>query len=353
MTKAKVKVPTNIAFVKYWGKNPNWEKYHIPTKSSVSFTTDGLYTTTEVEVKKGNSKINFNLNGKHISPEMPEFEYVKEFFDKFFELYPNIKNYDYEIVTENNFPTAAGFASSASGFAALVMATVKALENEFGENALSDDKLSAIARLGSGSATRSIPYAGGIVKWDRGITPETKFDESKLNEVIYSSYAQTIVPPEQLEDIVMIYTHVEKKEKKVKSRAGMKTSLKTCPVYYDWVNHEENVIIPKVLELVKKKDWSGLFDVIMECSNALHAVMMYTQPTIVYLNDQSFEIINTILNVNDKHGKTVCAYTYDAGPNAIVFTTKQYKEEVVSELEKILGKDGLFVTKVGKGPEYL
>ena len=101
---------------------------------------------------------------------------------------------------------------------------------------------------------REVYLMRGIVKWDRGITPETKFDESKLNEVIYSSYAQTIVPPNELEDLVMIYTHVEKKEKKVKSRAGMKTSLKTCPVYYDWVNHEENVIIPKVLELVNKKD---------------------------------------------------------------------------------------------------
>ena len=352
--------PTNIAVVKYWGKNPEWERYHIPTKSSVSFTVDGLYTETELIMESGSGNVQFNLNDKEISPEMKEFEYVGDLLKKMFELVPETKKYNYIVKSKNNFPTAAGYASSASGFAAFAKAlqgAMKKLEPKVYEDYMSSDKkLSVFARLGSGSATRSIPAKGGFVVWKRGINPkncpkQSETDDETKKKIIFSSYSKTLFKPEYWPEFRIVYAKVQEKEKKIKSRAGMKTSVENCPVYWDWVKYEEKVSMPGIIESVKNKDFPAFAKLAMECSNGLHAVMLYTYPKIAYLNDTSQEIMDRIIAMNEKEAKA--AYTYDAGPNAIVFTTAQHESETVSLLKEIVGNDNVTVTKMGKGPRLV
>lgn len=354
--------PTNIAVVKYWGKNRNWERYHIPNKSSFSITVGGLYTKTTVTAEKstgGERKVEFVLNGRIITPEMKEYEYVGKLLGKLGELYPHINQYDIHIISENNFPTAAGFASSASGFAALLKALVKELAEEIVElrEFLDDDKkLSVLARLGSGSATRSIPRDGGFVLWRRGISPfaeETpeNVSEERLREIIFSSYAETLFPPDHWPGFRIIYTQVDEGgEKEVKSRVGMRETVKSDPFYYPWVEYDEKILLPEVIRAVKEKDWELFAKLAIQASNGLHAQTLMTYPPITYLNDTSHLIMHTIHNLNENEIKA--AYTFDAGPNAVVFTLEEYVDEVARVLEEIVGKDNIFITKPGRGPYY-
>ncbi|MBM3228817.1 diphosphomevalonate decarboxylase [Candidatus Parvarchaeota archaeon] len=358
----KVTAPTNIAIVKYWGKNPKWEKYMLPTKSSVSFTVEGLFTQTFLDVKKGGGTVSFDLNGKKISSQMPEYEYVGAMLDKLFELVPRTKSYDYSIVTTNNFPTAAGFASSASGFAAFAKAlqgAMKELEPGVYEKYFSDDsKLSVFARLGSGSAVRSIPHEGGFVIWNRGLDPQnspdpTRLGAAQLEKLIFSSTAQSLFGPSHWKELRIIYCKTAQGEKKVKSRAGMKATVETNPLYWHWVEYEEQEVLPALIEAVRLKDFGSFGRICMECSNSLHAMMQYTTPRICYLNDTSNEIIDSVLGMNLDAGKTVAAYTFDAGPNAIVFTLEKHEKQVAQKLGKIVGTENLVATRPGPGPQVL
>ena len=358
--------PTNIAILKYWGKNPAWEEYLIPTKSSLSFTVDKLYTTTTVSAKKstGNGsrgKIDFSLNGKKITTTMKEYEYVDDFIIKVGRIFPFVREYDYKIVSENNFPTSAGFASSASGFAALIKAIAGELP-EFAAMKNDDAKLSALSRLGSGSATRSIPTKGGVVLWNRGLEftdrrDPTKLPKTELDQVMFSSFAQTLFTPEHWDDFVIVYTKVKAEEKKIKSRAGMKSSIDTNPLYPAWIDYEEGTLKDQMIEAVKIKDFDKLGRQIMLASNNLHQICFGTYPPIVYLNQTSLEIIDSIHELNggveeQMNAPIKAAYTFDAGPNAVVFTLKKNENSVASMLSEIVGEENVTISKMGPGAHY-
>ncbi len=333
--------PTNIAIIKYWGKEPEWEEYHIPTKSSLSFTVKELYTKTTVDVGEGSGGLEFHLNGETKEKGDPAYEYVLKFLEKLRNVVPEIGNYDYRIISKNNFPTAAGFASSASGFAALVKAIAGVMKEEkWFEEHSGEKELSVFARLGSGSAARSIPCKGGVVVWKRG--------EKNVSE---TSYAESVVSPEFLQEISIIYVKIHEGEKKIKSREGMKLSVETNPLYWEWVNYEEGKLLPETIGFFKGKNFKGMFENIMKASNNLHQICMGTYPPIIYLNEKSREVIERIHEFNEK--EINAAYTFDAGPNAVVFTTKEHEKEVMKILEKIVGKGRLVLTAVGEGPRYV
>ncbi len=341
----KAIAPTNIAVVKYWGKNPFYKEYNIPTKSSFSLTVDSLYTETEVEIEKGNGSISLELNGREINETDKEMQYIKKFFDILSSFSDEFGNYDYFIKTKNNFPTAAGFASSASGFAALA----KALSKAFSENErlykkfFSDDKkLSSIAMLGSGSASRSIPSRGGFVLWRRGYDPMQKEDFS-----LFKSYSETIFAPEHWKEMNIVYLKLSEGEKKIKSRRGMQITLETNPLYWDWVNYEENYVLPGIIEAVKEKNSSLFFEYVMKCSDALHAMMRYSYPPIIYTNDLSHQIIEKIVEFNAEG--TRAAYTFDAGANAVLFVEDKNKNELISSIKEVVEGRDVFETKLGVG----
>ncbi|KFO95652.1 Diphosphomevalonate decarboxylase, partial [Calypte anna] len=214
-------------------------------------------------------------------------------------------SYKVHVATQNNFPTAAGLASSAAGYACLVsvLARLYGLEGD----------LSEVARRGSGSACRSM--LGGFVQpWGLGIP----LDGSWCSCGVMS---QHLVPPQ-----------VSEEKKQVGSTAGMQTSVDTSPL----LKHRAEVVVPERLaqmtQHILQRDFEGFGKLAMQDSNQFHATCLDTFPPIFYLNDISRHIISLVHRFNAHHGHIKVAYTFDAGPNAVIFTL----EDTVAEFVEVV-----------------
>jgi diphosphomevalonate decarboxylase len=333
--------PTNIAILKYWGRIS--DSYQIPTKSSLSFTVEKLCSTTTLEATKGSMKTRFTLNGKKAAEGSKEHSYVTSYLELLSRTLPFIRGYDYRIESKNNFPTAAGFASSASGFAALLKSLAGEL-SEFSELKDNDKKLSALARLGSGSAARSIPAEGGFVKWDRGSGEDWEKDP------VYSSYAISLFGPGHWPELRIIYVTVESREKKISSLEGMERSVRTNPLYQAWVSHEESLVKNDMAAAVGDKDFDRLAEMTMQASNSFHSICTGSYPPVSYLKPKSRQIIDSVHGMNQDGIKA--AYTFDAGPNPVIITRKKDEMEVLRMLHELVGEENLFRTRPGPGPVY-
>ncbi|NMB43728.1 MAG: diphosphomevalonate decarboxylase [Clostridiales bacterium] len=208
---ATAKANTNIALIKYWGKRD--EKLFLPMNSSLSITLDNFYTITTVEFKEELKEDKFILDRTHANTK--EHMKISAFLDIIrkeagMHLYANIKS-------ENHVPTAAGFASSASGYAALAAAATKSI----GLN-MPAKELSKIARRGSGSASRSI--YGGFVEWQKGNLKDGS-----------DSYAHQILDENEWK-LTILSVMVTASQKKVSSREGMRRTVETSPFYQGWLD---------------------------------------------------------------------------------------------------------------------
>ncbi|MGC8479674.1 MAG: diphosphomevalonate decarboxylase, partial [Candidatus Micrarchaeia archaeon] len=263
----------NIAFIKYWGKR-DYTGLNLPNNSSISMTLNEVVKTkTSVVFSDTFKKDRFFLNGKEeelygkVANE--KLAYTGKIISKFRELSGIKKNV--LVVTENNFPSSAGIASSASGAAALVFALNNALSLNMNNKALS-----IMARQISGSACRSL--FGGIVKWNKGNKPDGS-----------DSYAKQIVD-EKFWNLVDVLVIVDSKEKKISSSVGHEATVKTSTLYKTRPKFAE-AGVKIVEEAIIKKDIDMLSRAIMKDSNNMHATMTDTWPPILYLNDTSKEII--------------------------------------------------------------
>jgi len=305
--KASAIANSNIAFVKYWGKlNPN---LFIPTRSNLSMTVDALNTHTTVEFSKGYDKDIVYIDGK--LQEGESLSKVVRFLDVIRKYAKN--NLKAKVFSINNFPKGAGLASSASGFAALTVAACAALGLE-----LDDKQLSILSRQGSGSSCRSIK--GGFVKWVAGKTSEESYAYQLYDENYWD-----------IRDIVAI---VRTEEKKVSSRAGMETSVKTCPLYNDFVKVAD-LNVREIEKSFMEKDFEKLGRIIELESFLLHAVMMTTKPPLVYWSPDTIRIIHEVQSWRDEGVKTY--QTIDAGSNVHVITLPEDAAEVEKRLKKIQG----------------
>lgn len=321
----------NIALVKYWGKRN--DVLILPYNSSVSMTVARAFSTkTSVLFTHSVKEDIFYLDGKRQDLNDPELSERL----KVIEIMRKIAKTDAKAViySVNNFPTSAGLASSASGISALVYAINSALE--LGLDARS---LSIIARQGSGSACRSL--FGGFVIWHVGV----KEDGS-------DSYAEQIANEGYWPELVDLIAIVSEGKKKVSSRAGMKQTVETSELYAQRPKIAE-AHAKAVSQAILAKDFPTLAEYIMKDSNSMHAVMLDTYPPLLYLNDASREVINAITELNEKHGKPVAAYTFDAGPNAHVFTLQGFKGEVLENLKEIEGIEKIVEVSPGPGPEIV
>ena len=319
----------NNALIKYWGKRN--EALFLPTNGSVSVCMDEQLTTTTTVVFSPRFKSDEGwLGGKKIGEK--ETESAKKVFDllrartkkKLFALF----------ASENSFPTAAGFASSASGMAALTIAGAAALGLK-----LSPKELSIIARQGSGSACRSV--FGGFVEWVRG---------ERMDGL--DSFAQQIAPAAHWPQLRCVIAITEEEKKKVSSRSGMKQTVSTSSLFRQRLQE-----MPKKIEEMKKfilsKNLPALLELAMRESDSMHAVMLDTFPPIIYLNDASKRIIYAVHEFNQARGETLAGYTFDAGPNAHVYTVEKRVLEVKKILEGIEGVKKVVVSKVGAGPRLV
>ncbi|XP_014255201.1 diphosphomevalonate decarboxylase isoform X2 [Cimex lectularius] len=222
-------------------------------------------------------------------------------------------NWKVHICSENNFPTAAGLASSAAGYACLVYCLGKVFGVE--------GDLSSVARLGSGSACRSV--LGGFVRWHKG----DKDDGS-------DSHASQVVPASHWPNLKVLILVVSDNRKKVSSTSGMQQSVKTSELLKHRVEH----IVPKRTELfikaIESRNFNTFAELTMKDSNQFHSVCLDTYPPAVYMNDISHAIVEFVHCYNKSKGTNKVAYTFDAGPNACLFLQEEDVGEVVSLIEQ-------------------
>lgn len=325
--KATAIANSNIALIKYWGKRD--EKLILPNNGSIAMVLDGLNTITTVEFDKKYRKDILVLNGKEIE-ESKELKRVVNYLDLIREM-ADIKERA-KVSSKNNFPTAAGLASSASGFAALSLAASKAA----GLN-LNPKELSILARQGSGSATRSC--YGGFVEWKRG----KKLDGS-------DSYAIQIAPPDHWPDFRMIITIVSTKKKKISSRVGMAQSVKTSPMYKAWLE-SINEDLEKMRKGILEKDFSLVGKTAEANCLKMHATMMTTKPSIIYWTPETLEIIQSVLRWREEGLE--CYFTIDAGPQVKIICLENQVLEIKKRLEEIKGVKEAIICKAGEGPKLI
>jgi len=212
-----------------------------------------------------------------------------------------------QVVSKNNFPTAAGLASSAAGYAALAFALAKL----HGVVERYDGELSTIARVGSGSATCSLH--GGFVAWDMGRSADGSDSKARL-----------VGPASHWPDLKVLICVVSDSKKAVSSTAGMQTSVETSPL----LKHRASAVVqPRLAELEKAylaKDFHSFAKLTMQDSNQFHSTCLDTYPPIFYLTDTSRAVIQLCHALNDACGEVRVGYTFDAGPNAVLLTTTQH-----------------------------
>ncbi|MBU0546789.1 diphosphomevalonate decarboxylase [Patescibacteria group bacterium] len=316
-------VNSNIALVKYWGKRD--EKLILPNNSNISVAYDKLNTITTVEFNLDYSKDIFILDSNEIT-DGPVFKKTTEHLN-IIRQKAGIETRA-KVVSKNNFPTAAGLASSASGFSALAFAGSKAA----GLN-LDQRELSILARLsGSGSASRSL--IGGFAEWMKG----EKADGS-------DSYAIQIAKPDYWPEFRIIVAIISEARKKTSSTDGMNLTVKTCPLYQGWLN-----TIEQDLENVRKGIAEKNFTLIGSTAEfnclKMHATMITTQPSLIYWMPETLEIIHSVLDWR-KQGLEGY-FTIDAGPQVKIICLEKDVEEINNKLCSIPSVKKTIICKVGK-----
>lgn len=320
---ATVSAPVNIACIKYWGKRDT--KLILPTNSSLSVTLDQdhLRATTTSRADPSFEKDRLWLNGKEEQIEaggrlatcITEMKALRRQVEEKDPKEPKLSTFSVHIASRNNFPTAAGLASSAAGFAALV-ASLAALY----QLPSSPSDLSIIARQGSGSACRSL--FGGYVAWEMGQAADGS-----------DSRAVEIAPREHWPEMHALICVVSDVKKGTSSTSGMQRTVATSPLLQHRIKH----VVPERMAAISKailaKDFDTFATLTMQDSNQFHAVALDTDPPIFYMNDVSRSIIALITEYNrvsvENGGKIKAAYTYDAGPNAVIYAPQENLKEII------------------------
>lgn len=316
---------SNIALVKYWGKRD--DRLNLPAVGSISITLRDLYTQTLVEFDKSLHEDEFFLNGQQASKA--DTERITYFLD---EIRRPLKDVPFaRVESENNFPTGAGLASSASAFAALALAATRALKQNY-----SPKELSILARKGSGSAARSI--FGGFVEMFRG----KKKDGT-------DSFAVQIADEHYWPlDVLVAITTEEKKA--VGSTAGMKQSEKTSPYYADWIESSQADIVD-MRKAISQRDFERLSEISEHSCLKMHGLMLSTRPALIYWKAATIELIQAILDLR-KRGVPVF-FTIDAGPQVKAICEPIYSEQVKSVLESVRGVRRIIHTSLGPGAQII
>ena len=318
--KATAKARANIALVKYWGKSN--ADLNIPAVGSISITLDKLWTETEVEFNKSISDDTFFLNDEARKDQLERVISCLDILRSLAKV-----NYAARVVSHNNFPTGAGLASSASGFAALTVAAARSLSLN-----LSPKKLSIIARQGSGSAARSI--FGGFVEMHLG----SKDDGS-------DSFAEPILSSDDwpLEVVVAI---TERKEKAVSSRIGMAKSELTSPYYGEWVRTSP-IDLSSAREAIRVQDFEQLAEVAEFNCLKMHAVAIASQPPLIYWNSATVACIHAVREL--RHSGIPVFFTIDAGPQLKAICLPGFSNNVKKFLRDVPGVLDTLVAGLGSG----
>lgn len=309
---------SNIALIKYWGNRDG--ALRLPANGSISMNLNGLYTRTTVSFQHSLPYDELIINGRELAG--PALERVSSLLDLVRELAGTQEQA--EVVSENNFPSGAGIASSASAFAALALAAGKAAGLNLGEA-----ELSRLARRGSGSACRSVP--GGFVEWFLGTGDEDSYAASFADSGHWS-----------LVDCIAIISDAHKKTGSTEGHALAGTGPLQAARIAD---------TPRRLDICRRAvlecDFDLLGSIVELDSDMMHAVMMTSTPALHYWLPASLEVMQAV-RVWRREGISAC-YTVDAGPNVHVLCAEKDAPEVAARLRKSAGVKNVLQAHTG-GP---
>ncbi|SHE69647.1 diphosphomevalonate decarboxylase [Arenibacter palladensis] len=317
ITEGKVtyKSPSNIALVKYWGK----KEHQIPANPSISFTLDTCATTTTLSYKKLKNKASdFSFDLLFEGSPKEDFKPKISTFLKRTEPYlPFLKAYHFTIETSNSFPHSSGIASSASGMSALALCLME-LERELNPHMDTDffkRKASFLARLGSGSACRSID--GDIMQW--GLHKDT-INSSDLYAIRYPYKVHPIF--KNYQDTILL---VDKGSKQVSSSLGH--NLMHDHPFAEQRFDQAHKNLTKLKRVFEEGNLLEFIKIVESEALTLHAMMMTSMPYFILMKPNTLEIINKIWAFRASSKTHVC-FTLDAGANVHVLYPENEKQEV-------------------------
>ena len=323
--RASVIAHPNIALVKYWGKRD--AALNLPAADSLSYTLGPFATRTQLTWAGVAGPDRFLLNGAAPSPKVAAR--LTRFLDLVRAMRPGLGAA--EVVSANDFPTAAGLASSASAFAALALAAVRA-----GEVALPTAALSALARQGSGSAARSL--FGGYVHMHAG----QAIDGS-------DAYATPLFPAEHwpLEVVIVLTTEGEKE---VPSTEGMNHTEATSPYYGAWIETVPTAIV-EASAAIARRDFEALAHTAEASALQMHASAIAATPGVLYWRGATIETLHAVRAL--RRQGLAAFFTIDAGPHVKVFCLPEAADKVAEAMREVPGVRGLLRAEAGGAARVL
>lgn len=345
--------PSNIALVKYWGK----KEHQIPENPSISFTLDNCKTTTNLTFLRKASHAGFSfevfLDGEQKDDFKPKIE---TFFKRVEDYLPFLKDYHFKIETSNTFPHSSGIASSASGMSALALClmsiekliiesdvTLSAAERSIDETYFTK-KASFLARLGSGSACRSLE--GDLVVWGKhdGIEGSSDLFGVKYPNDVHQNF-------KNYQDTILL---VDKGEKQVSSTVGHNLMYGHPFAQERFKQADKN--LSDMISILKEGDLDAFIALVESEALTLHAMMMTSMPYFILMKPNTLEIINKIWDYRKSSGSKIC-FTLDAGANVHVLypegEASQVLEFIQNELVAFCQKGQYINDKIGFGAKLL
>lgn len=333
--------PSNIALVKYWGKRSP----QLPMNPSISFTLQNAFTETSIDFYYSTSNegliLDFTFDGK---PNDSFADRIFKYLNHLTDYIPIIKHLKLVVSSSNSFPHSAGIASSASAFSALALCMLDIELSVYDETPVEEDffqKASFLARLGSGSASRSI--YGGFVLWGKMPEIENSSDECavKLSDRIhpvFRTFRDTILILDDQKKSVSSSVGHQLMEDHPFSAARFSQAKKNVYSLYNILIHGD---LKKFIEIVESEALS------------LHALMLSSEPGYVLILPNTLEAIKRIREYRNRTKIPLC-FTLDAGPNIHLLYPDIYEDKVkdfiVKEMIELCHRDQFISDCVGTGP---
>ena len=337
---AAYSAPSNIALVKYWGKKP----HQIPANPSISFTLDNCKTMTTLKFeKKTSSGFSFEVFLEGVLEEgfKPKIE---QFFDRIETYLPFLSSYHFVIETSNTFPHSSGIASSASGMSALALCLMQ-VEQQLNPEISTDffnAKASFLARLGSGSACRSIE--GDLIVWGTHANIEGSSDlvGIKYPYEVHQNF-------KNYRDTILL---VDKGEKQVSSTVGHNLMHNHPFAKQRFAQAYSN--LESLISVLKSGDLNAFISIVESEALTLHAMMMSSNPYFILMKPNTLKIINKIWAFRAQTGLHIC-FTLDAGANVHVLfpetEAKEIQEFIKSDLAMHCQNGHFIEDKLGQGAQ--
>lgn len=325
------KCPSNIALIKYWGK----KDIQIPMNPSLSFTLTESYTRSEINYKpqdSGEFMVSVYLDGQLNELFAPR---IYTFFERIEAYVPFLRSFEFEIHTHNTFPHSSGIASSASGMGALGLCLVE-METKFGADFTDEEKLrkaSFLARLGSGSACRSL-YAGLSV-WG-----ESEFvkGSSDLYAVPYPYEINEIF--RNFQDTILL---IDEGQKKVSSSVGHKLMENHPYAERRFASANEN--LGKMIPVLKEGNMKEFGEIVEHEALSLHAMMLTSFPSFILMKPNTIAVIDKVREFRKQSQANLC-FTLDAGANVHLLYPEKEKKFCMNFIEselKVFCAKGKFI----------